>query len=80
MFFLRRNQTYKPDRADYDVLLDERGTKRVIGRIYYGGGRRGDQWVYALGGWGHDVADSLDDAKAKLKRRWELHQQRFKSE
>lgn len=65
--FLRPNCFANDTRADYPVIARNENGERVVGRIYSGAGLQGQQWIWALTGIGSDLAESLDDAKARLK-------------
>lgn len=67
MLALRPNDFDREDRRDFAVLH----LGKVIGHIYSGAGLHGGQWLYAIYGWGSDLADDLEDAKAKLKAQFE---------
>jgi len=61
---LKRNEFWSDAHPDYSVF-DE---GKDIGRIYFGVGSGGQRrWLWAITGWGSDMADTLDEAKAKLK-------------
>jgi hypothetical protein len=68
---LRKNDFATARRPDYDVVerSDDAG-ERVVGRIYFGAGADGKQWLWAIAGFGSRLAETREAAMAAFKAEW----------
>jgi hypothetical protein len=50
---------------DFNVCLGDKKVGRIYERV-----SPEQPWVFVIDGWGHDLADSLEDAKDRFRRQW----------